>query len=231
MEFTGIIQMLNGGNLSRRFVVCSILVGLAFPSVALAEPDLGQADKAVGSKWRTYYEQGIEKSVSRKWRLNKVHMNVPESLTVSEKNRYAPKADIVWRGEPLGDRRKQVGAIMTTAVKSGARGLRGGKRVDFNVEMIEFHALSDKLRKSNIKAGIHNISFLIEVVDSRNGKVIVAKQPIQADLIGYTGKQAKELVAAGQTQKVRITNHVAVVIQGWLGQGPDMRKGIKRRGR
>jgi hypothetical protein len=223
--------MLNVGVLSRRIVVCSVLVGLALPSIALAEPELGQADKAIGSKWRTYYVQGIEKSVSRKWRLNKVLVNVPDSLKVSEKNRYAPKGDIVWRGEPLGDRRKQVAAIMTTAIKGGARGLRGGKRVNFNVEMIEFHALSEKLRKSNINAGIHNISFTIEVVDSRNGRVIVAKQPIQADLIGYTGKQARELVAAGQTQKVRITNHVAAVIQGWLGQGPDMRKNIKRRGR
>ncbi len=222
---------MNGEVWTRRIVVGSIVAGLFAPSVAFAEPELGQANKAVGSKWRTYYAQGIDKAVSRKWRLNKVHMNVPQSLTISEKNRYAPKADIVWRGEPLGDRRKQVAAIMTTAVKSSARGLRGGKRVDFNIEMIEFHALSDKLRKSNIKAGVHNISFLIEVVDSRSGKVIVAKQPIQADLIGYTGKQAKELVEAGQTQKVRITNHVAAVIQGWLGQGPDMRKDIKRRGR
>ena len=223
--------MVNGKIWTRRIVVGSLVAGLVSPSVAFAEPELGQADKAVGSKWRTYYEQGIEKSVSRKWRLNKLRVTVPESLTVSEANRYAPKANIVWRGEPLGDRRKQVGAIITTAVKSGARGLRGGKRVDFNIELIEFHALSDKLRKSKINAGIHNISFIIEVVDSRSGKVIMAKQAIQADLIGYTGKQAKELVEAGQTQKVRITNHVATVIQGWLGQGPDMRKDIKRRGR
>lgn len=222
---------MNGEVWTRRIVVGSIVAGLFGPSIALAEPELGEADKAVGSKWRTYYAQGVDKAVSRKWRLNKLRVNVPESLTISEANRYAPKADIVWRGEPLGDRRKQVAAIMTTAIKSGARGLRGGKRVDFNVEMIEFHALSDKLRKSNIKAGIHNISFFITVVDSRNGKVIVPKQAIQADLIGYTGKQAKELVEAGQTQKVRITNHVAIVMQGWLGQGPDMRKEIKRRGR
>lgn len=216
---------------TRRILLAGVVAGLALPGIAFAEPELGKADKAVGSKWRTYYVQGIDKAVSGKWRLNKLRVNVPANLTVSESNRYAPKADIVWRGEPRGDRRVQVRDIIATAVKRGVRGLRGGRRVNINIEMIEFHALSDKLRKSNIKAGIHNISFLMEIVDARSGKTIVAQQPIQADLIGYTGKKAKELVQAGQTQKVRITAHVAAVIQGWLGQGPDMRKNISRRGR
>lgn len=225
------MKMAYGKVSMRRVVIGAMIAGFVVPSIAFAQAELGKATTAVGSKWRTYYEQGIDKAVSRKWRLNKVRVDVPASLTVSEANRYAPKANIVWRGEPFGDRHKQVGAIITTAVKHGAGGLRGGRRVDLNVEMIEFHALSQKLRKSNIRAGIHNISFFIEVVDSRNGKAIIEKQPIQADLIGYTGKQAQKLELAGQTQKVRITNHVALVIQGWLGQGPDVRKNINRRGR
>lgn len=184
----------------------------------------------ITAKWRTDYAPLYADETS-KWKVSAINVNVPSSLSVSEANSYAPNADIVWRGEPRGDRRQQVGAIIKDAFENGTKTLTSGHPVVMDVQLNEFHALTEKIRYSSYHAGVHNISFNVSVRDAKTGAVLLPPQTIQSDLTGYTGFQAIQMEQQGQTQKVRITNHVAATVAGWLGQGPDVRQVIRRRGR
>ncbi len=184
-----------------------------------------------GERWETSYSNVVDPKVSKHWRVTKVDVRVPDSLTVSEQNSYAPNADIVWREDPLGDRRAQVDKIMTDAVKKGVAPLRGSRRVKLLVTVKTFHALSEKARVMLNNSGVHNIEFFAQVVDARTGKPLTAVEDIKADLEAYVGQKAKVAVSKGQTQKRRITDHVAHVISAWLGHGKDVRKSFKRLGR
>ena len=184
-----------------------------------------------GTQWATDYAEVINPAVSRGWRVVAVDVVVPETLTVSERNLYAPNADIVWREDPFGNRYDQVDAIITNAAKRGAAGLRGPRPVKLQITVQQFHALSEKARALLQKSGVHNIIFTAQVVDAKTGAPLSPVDQIKADLVAYTGDQAAAAERQGQTQKIRITNHVANVIAGWLGHGKDVRGTFKRNGR
>ena len=46
------------------------------------------------------------------YNVTDVVVDVPAELTVSEANRFLPGSDIVWREDPMGDRKAQVKVIM-----------------------------------------------------------------------------------------------------------------------
>ena len=199
---------------------------------ALLLPLAGLALSACGQAWETAYDSPPAAAQSVSWRASQIVVAVPESLTVSEANTYAPDADIVWRGEPAGDRHAQVRALMHEAVSKGAARLSGkGRGVRIEVTVAQFHALTEKTRTTLQRSGVHNIDFSIRVTDHRTGELLAAEDNIQADLIGFTGTKAAEAEAMGQTQRVRIVNHVADVVAAWLGTGPDVRAKFSRLGR
>lgn len=173
------------------------------------------------TQWATDYSDTISAEVSRGWRVTRIDIRVPETLSVSEKNTFAPDADIVWRGEPEGDRRAQVEAIFEEAARRGTAGLRGPRPVTLEATVTRFHALSDLARERLQISGVHDIRFTARVLDGRTGAVLAGPEAISADLIAYTGQDAERAMAAGQTQKVRITNHLVRVFAGWTGAGPD----------
>ena len=177
---------------------------------------------ACSGSWATDYETGYTADVSRKWNVREVIVTVPDDLTVSEANSFAPNADIVWHGEGFGDRRKQVAAIVKEGITQGARGLRGSRQVTFSVTLEEFHALTP-IAISRAPSGVHNISYYIQVFDSRTLQPLSEPVRIQADLTAYTQAAAVAAAQDGQTQKVRITAHLARVTRGWLGIGEDPR--------
>lgn len=182
-------------------------------------------------KFRTDYEQPVPAESSAGWRLGSIAVTVPDTLTVSEANTYAPEADIVWRGEPLGNRYEQVANIIAEAAQRGASGLRGGRTVDLHIQVAQFHALTQRTRYTLNSSGVHNIDFIIRVVDARSGQTLAGPEAIQADLVGYVGGEAIAAEARGETQRVRIVTHVANTIAGWLGIGPDVRGVVARAGR
>ena len=187
-----------------------------------------------GQTWKTDYQDVIDPAVSRGWRVTQVNVTVPRTLTVSEQNSYVPQADIVWREQLLGptdNRYDQVDAIMTEAIRRGSSGLRGSRPVHFNAEVTQFHALTNRTRTRLQNSGVHNITFKAQIVDARTGEPLSPVDHIFAELIGLTGDEARAAVAQGQTQQVRITNHVAAVVAGWLGTGPDVRRTFSRSGR
>lgn len=182
-----------------------------------------------GGTFETAYDP-LPADVSRTWRLADVRVDVPRSLTVSEEKSLLPRADIVWREDPLGDRYAQVASIMGEAVTRGASGLRGSRPVAIDITVARFHALTFEAEQRGPNWGVHNIQFSAQVSDARTGEVLVPATMIRAELPALSGEQMREARQRGVTQKSMITNHVAKTIAGWLGTGPDNRGTFTRQG-
>ncbi|MEM0947650.1 MAG: DUF6778 family protein [Pseudomonadota bacterium] len=183
-----------------------------------------------GGQFETSYDAPLAAEVSQNWSLSEVVVNVPDALTVSERNRFAPNADIVWHGDPEGNRRDQVAVIVEDGIRAGAASLQGSEPVVMSVTLERFHAVTPRAVAS-APAAVHNISFAVQVFDASTGSALTEPQRIQADLEANVGSAAVVAAAEGQTQKVRITNHIARVTSGWLGQGADVRRGFTSLGR
>lgn len=143
--------------------------------------------------------------------VKQVRVTVPASLSVSEANSYLPKGDIVWREDPIGNRHAQVKTIVDAAMKRGVSGLNGPVPVILDVQVLKFHALTEKARYT--VGGVHGLNFKLTVRDAKTGKPIMPPRHVRADLDAFGGAQALRAEARGQTQKVRITNHLAEVIR------------------
>lgn len=141
----------------------------------------------------------------------KINISVPQRLRVSEANRYYPSGDIVWRGDPIGDRHAQVASIMNAAMSKGTAQFVGPVDVVLDVEVKRFHALSEKARYS--VGGVHNIIFLMVLRDGKTGQALSDPQLVETNLDAFGGDQAIQAEARGDTQKVRITDHLAEVIR------------------
>lgn len=144
-------------------------------------------------------------------RIENVIVNVPRSLKVSEANRYLPAGDIVWRGDPIGDRHAQVKAIFETAMVRGAQNIEGDRPVDLLISVKRFHALTEKARYTT--GGIHNIEFSMALADPVTGDILKPWKDVRADLEAFGGQQAILAEARGETQKVRITAFLAEVLR------------------
>lgn len=143
--------------------------------------------------------------------VNTITIRVPRSLKVSEANSYYPGGDIVWRGDPIGDRHAQVQTIFENAILDGVRPLNGRVGVDLDIQVRRFHALTEKARYT--VGGLHSITFDLAIKDPKTGELLVPVRTIRADLDGFGGRQALRAEAQGQTQKVRISNHLSEVIR------------------
>ncbi len=181
-------------------------------------------------QWSVDYEQGLDPAVTRAWRTSDILVAIPSDLTVSNSNTYAPNADIVWHGEPFGDRRAQVGAILTEGIKLGAQPLQGKRQVTIATTLAHFHAVTPAA-VARAPAAVHNISYYTQVLDSETGQPLTERQLIQADLEAYVGPAAVAAAIEGQNQRTRIVQHISRVTRGWLGYGPDQRRTFNSIGR
>ena len=150
--------------------------------------------------------------------INSILVRVPRSLKVSERNSYLPRGDIVWRGDPIGDRHLQIQRIFEAALLRDAAELKGPVKVDLEIDVKRFHALTEKARYTT--GGVHSITFDLSIKDPATGELVVPVRTIRADLEGFGGQQAILADARGETQKVRITNHLTEVIRQEL-TNPD----------
>jgi len=185
---------------------------------------------ACSGAWETTFDAPVSTGLAQGWHLHDVVVDVPPDLTTTEDNIFAPEADIVWHGDPWGDRKAQVAAILHDAVAQAAAPLSGRRGVDFFVTVREFHALTPRAR-SSAPSAVHNLAFDISVLDDRTGEVVVPSTFIRADLLALTGVAAIEAVVQGDTQKVRISRHLTEVVAGWLGIAPDPRRTFRSLGR
>ncbi|MGC1496692.1 MAG: DUF6778 family protein [Sulfitobacter sp.] len=144
-------------------------------------------------------------------RVTAVHVRVPSNLTVSEANVYYPRADLVWRGEPIGDRHAQIKSIFETAFTHGTKDMAGDADVTLDVEILRFHSVTEKTRYT--VGGVHNMEFRLTVRSATTGLALAPARDIEANLPAFGGGQAVEAERRGQTQKVRVTGYLAQVIR------------------
>lgn len=145
-----------------------------------------------------------------------VKIVVPRTLRVSEAEVYYPIADIVWRGEPRGDRYQQVEAIYQSAAASAIAPLQTGLPVVAEVEVLRFHCVTDKTRYS--VGGTHSLKFLLTIRDARTGQVLSGPRKISADIKAVGGRKAVAEDYAGITQKATVTAHLTEVLRQELSE-------------
>jgi hypothetical protein len=144
-------------------------------------------------------------------RVTEINVLVPQTLKVSERNSYYPGGDIVWRGDAIGNRHQQVKAIFDTALSQGTAQMDGIVPVRLDIRVDRFHALTEKARYTI--GGVHSITFVLQIRDLSTGLALGEMRLVKADLDAFGGQQALRAEARGQSQKVRITNHLAEVIR------------------
>ena len=181
-------------------------------------------------RWTVAYPQALDPAVTRRWTVRQVISTVPDSLTISNDNTYAPNADIVWHGDPYGDRREQVAAILKEAVTAASTPLRGPRGVAISTQLLHFHGVTP-IATNRAPGAVHNIAFRIQVFDARTREPLTGAALIDGDLEANVGATAVTAAVAGETERKRIVEHLTRVVQGWLGIGPDPRREFTSFGR
>lgn len=146
-----------------------------------------------------------------KYDVEAIRVTVPRSLKVSEANTFKPRADIVWRGEALGDRYEQVRSIFAEAMTKGTADIQQGRKVDIEIEVTKFHALTEKTRYTI--GGMHEMRFVLTVRDSESGAVLDGPRAVVADTKASGGSAAIAEDQAGRTQRVVTVERLAQVIR------------------
>lgn len=148
--------------------------------------------------------------------VKQVRVSVPRALSVSEANLYYPIADIVWRGDPRGDRYAQVSAIVTEAAGRATEGMTDGRPVLVDIEIKHFHALTEKTRYSF--GGTYGLKFVLTVRDAQSGDLIDGPRIVSHGFPASGGQKAIEEEAMGLTEKVVITKNLEEMIHTALNQ-------------
>lgn len=158
-------------------------------------------------------------------------IKVPEELKVSEANLYYPVTDIVWRGDPYGNRKEQVARIFEEGLTRAMPQLDGARPARLDIVVNRFHSLTEKTRYT--VGGVHSISFFVTVRDPESGAVLVETRKVKADLNAFGGTRAMAAEAQGLTMKERIQRHLARVLVaeltlpgGWADNGRQLSRGI-----
>lgn len=140
-----------------------------------------------------------------------VTVTVPRKLRVSEAEVFYPIADIVWRGDPRGDRYAQVEAIYAAAIPPAIAPLDHGLPVVAEIEVTRFHCVTDKTRYTF--GGVHSLSFTLTIRDAATGAILSGPRPVNADVAAHGGQKAIADDMAGITQKHIVTERLATVIR------------------
>lgn len=170
------------------------------------------------SSRNTSFSDEVNTAESTNWHVHDVQVIVPDSLTTSEVNILRPDVDVVWHGDPQGDRLQQVGVILHDALEVAAESLipeNYHRPVVIEATLIQFHSLTPRARA--LVGGIHKVKFSIQVVDQKTGEVLAGPTVIEADEFAFGNWKAVQADAEGQTMKVRISNRIVEVVSDWLG--------------
>ena len=149
-------------------------------------------------------------AIARDYVVEDVTFTASNELRVSEGNSYYPNADVVWRGDPVGNRIDQIAAIFETATKRNDTKLDGNIPVIVDYELVRFHGVTERTRFS--VGGVYNIEFMLSVRNALTGEIIEAPRRIEADLSAPGGIAALMLEQRGQTEKVRVTDFLTQVV-------------------
>lgn len=183
--------------------ILSALLGLAAMIVAGCTPTT-EVSRNIGL-------MGPVADVPRQnWGFSELVVVVPRALSVSEAHGIKPRADIVWREEPMGDRHAQVAAIMRGGLEPALAGMRGDVPVQIVVEVTRFHALTERARYTI--GGEHEIEFVYSVRHAETGALLSGPAAVDLTFRALGGRDAVEAEQQGITQRTRITERLA----GWV---------------
>jgi hypothetical protein len=133
-------------------------------------------------------------------------------LSVSEANTFYPAADVVWHGDPSGDRIAQIEALFAEAARRNMAddSRNADQRVVLDVKLVRFHGLTNRTQFST--GGVYNIIFDLTMRDAATGEVIEPTRRVVADLDAWGGNTNALLEAEGITQKKRVTDFLTTVL-------------------
>lgn len=149
--------------------------------------------------------------LAAKYAVQGIEVVVPRSLKVSEANGFKPRADIVWHGDPYGDRYAQVQALVAEAASETIAPMTEGRPVMVQLTLTRFHALTEKARYTF--GGMHEMRFDMTVRDAATGEVLEGPRLIVADIRASGGAQAIAEEQAGRTQKVVVIERLVDVLR------------------
>ncbi len=178
-----------------------VMLGLAFVLSACATPgpvtrnaplDLtpGQVEAAPAA------------AQAQDWRLESLVIDVPASLTVSEANGIKPRADIVWREDPIGDRHAQVAEVMREPLEGMLSLMDGDVPVQVHLIMTRFHAVTERTRYT--LGGQHEIEFDLTVRHAETGEVFRGPEHVDLTFRALGGAEAIASEQRGIYQRDRI---------------------------
>lgn len=157
---------------------------------------------------------GTPQVMTRDYSVARMQFHAPDNMKVSEGNGYYPFADVVWRGDPVGDRIAQIRAIFETAMERGSADLNGATPVIVDIALKRFHGVTERTRFS--VGGVYNMVFDMTVLDARSGAVIEPVREVAANLSAPGGNAALVAEMHGQTEKVRVTDYLTQVLHDEL---------------
>lgn len=167
----------------------------------------------------TFFPEPLREDTTYNWRVVDVQATVPRTLTTTDRNGQMPNVDLIWTEEGPGDTYAQIEAIMEETLAKAAThfqsSVKGSRPVILRTEQTQFHSLTQRAR-SNI-GGIHNVDFILTVVDANTGEILAGPAPIEADVKAYGGAAAEASIARGETMRSRIVDRVSLVIATYLG--------------
>lgn len=197
---TKLIKYIAGVVLALSVTACATTQNVSSNNIITSPSDSNQSEKPV-------------------YLVQQLSVTIPYELSVSEANIFLPIADIVWREDPLGDRKEQVQDILINAIVNGVSKVTDGQPVTMEVRLNKFHALTEKTRYT--VGGRHNINFDYTLRDAQTGIAVSEIKNIDASLKAYGGKRAVSAMAHGETQKVRITRHIENLMYLEMTGGSD----------
>ncbi len=155
----------------------------------------------------------IEDLEVQDWQVIAVEVDVPYSLSSSEANTIKPRADIVWREDPFGDRHQQVDALMTAALEPAFAGVDGSIPVIVALEVTRFHAQTQRVRYSSLRSE-QEIEFILTVRHAETGQLLSGPTPVDLTFDALGGNDAVVADAQGNTQRNRITQR----LRAWVAR-------------
>lgn len=147
--------------------------------------------------------------IARSYAVQDMTFAASNQLRVSESNSYYPNADVVWRGDPIGNRIEQIAAMFKEATDRNAVKLEGMVPVIVDYELVRFHGVTERTRFS--VGGVYNIEFEMTVRHALTGEILEPARRIEADLSAPGGVAALMQEQRGQTEKVRVTDFLTQV--------------------
>ena len=182
--------------LRRRFLLGLPLLGLMGCSAALG------------------MKSGARPEMDRSYDLRRFNFVAQSGLKVSESETYYPQADIVWRGDPIGPRIPQIATMFNEAAARNQGVVDGAVPVDVDVTLVRFHGVTNKTRYT--VGGVYNVIFDLTIRSAATDDVIEPTRRIVGNLKAPGGDRAARQDAAGQTQKVRVTDYLTSLLRAQL---------------